>query len=86
MESKVPGIKAAHAIISTACREGRGDVGAYDEAAARLRSEYEKLLKHWPREKGAKFHIALTVEYQCDDPGRPVPPHGSGPAHPYRSD
>ncbi len=63
MESKVPGIKAAHAIISTNCRAMRGDIGAYDEAVLRLRSDYEKLLSHWPREKGAKFHVVLTVEY-----------------------
>jgi hypothetical protein len=58
----VPGVKAKHAVISTACREGRGDAGAADEALARLRSELEALLESWPRERGATFHLLLTVD------------------------
>ena len=35
----IPGSKAKHCIVTDACRENRGDVGAVDEAPARLRKE-----------------------------------------------
>ena len=58
----LPGVKAKHVMISTACREGRGDNGAAVEATAVLHAELIELLKRWPREKGASFHLVLTVD------------------------
>jgi len=64
METKVPGIKAAHAVITENCRVVQGgDVEAFDEASRRLRGEYEQLLDAWPQGKGASFHLVLTVDY-----------------------
>lgn len=63
METKIPGIKCKHAIISDACRE-KGDVTAFDEAAIHLLMEYKKLTSGpWPKGRGAKFHLVLTVDY-----------------------
>jgi len=57
-----PGIKAKHAIISPRCRVVRGGPGeAFDEAAARVKAEYETLLE-FDSNKAANFHLILTVE------------------------
>lgn len=63
-ESKLPGIKARHAVISDLCRSGKGDEGAIDEALARLRETYLECVAGWAREgrAGVKYHVALTVE------------------------
>ncbi len=58
----LPGVKAKHAIISTACREGRGDEGAAFHAIAQLSDELFALMDAWPCEKGATFHLVLTVD------------------------
>ena len=58
----LPGIKAKHAVISTSCREGRGDSGARKEAVQRIDDELRVLLRRWPKEKGATFHLVLTVD------------------------
>lgn len=63
----LPGVKAKHAVISTTCRQNRGDEGAADEALARLRAELLTCLANWPQEHGATFHLALTVDRR----GRP---------------
>ncbi len=61
-ESKIPGSMAKHAIISDDCRTNRTDAGALDEAFDRVREEYFRCAAGWPIGKGAKFHIALTIE------------------------
>ena len=58
----LPGVKAKHAIISTACREGRGDAGAAEHGIAELHRKLTELLERWPAEKGATFHLVLTVD------------------------
>jgi len=63
--ARVPGIMALHAIITKQCRLNRTDEGAVDEALARIKSEYVKLMESWPVEgKPVQFHVALTVEYK----------------------
>jgi hypothetical protein len=59
---KLPGLPAAHAIIRDGCREAHGEMGAFEEAVARLRREYEACLAGWPRGKGVQFHVLLIVE------------------------
>ena len=61
-ETKLPGIPARVAVISTECRINRGDQGAIDEALARVRSMMEQTVKLWPLEKGATFFLAFTVD------------------------
>ena len=58
----LPGVKAKHAVISTACREGRGDDGARREAIARIEAELAALLDAWPKDKGATFHVVVLVD------------------------
>ena len=65
----VPGIKSKHAIVSDACREKWGDIGALNEAIRHIRAEYVRLLKHWPLGKDAKFHLVLSVEYETAKKG-----------------
>jgi hypothetical protein len=60
--SSVPGLKAKHAYITDVCRRNRGDVGAIDEALARLRKEAEHLMLGWSPGAGAIFHFVLTIE------------------------
>jgi hypothetical protein len=57
----VPGATAKHAIIRDGCRAAHGDLGAFDEAARRLR-EYEQLLWGWRSTPGVQFHLVLSVE------------------------
>lgn len=61
-EAKIPGIKALHAVITDACRQGRGEEGAIDEALARLRDQYLGLAKFWSDKGGVQFHLVLTVD------------------------
>ena len=63
LRTKIPGIKASHAIITDECRQNRHDIGAFFEASDRVRAEYTKLMHDWPIGKGAEFHLVLTVDY-----------------------
>jgi hypothetical protein len=58
----LPGVKARHVVISTACREAHGDVGACEVAMRQVRGELSRLLASWSRNKGATFHLMLTVD------------------------
>lgn len=60
--SQVPGITAKHAIITPECRAGRTDLGAFDEALDRLRTEYLKVLDLRGEEGPANYHLVLSVE------------------------
>ena len=61
-ETRIPGIKALHAVISDNCRIARGQEGAIDEALLRLRESYMEIVDAWPTGKGTNFHLILTVE------------------------
>ena len=70
----LPGVKAKHAIISPACREGRGDAGAAEAAIGELHRELTELLGNWPADRGATFHLVLTVDKGGrGDPYAPIP-------------
>lgn len=58
----IPGTPAKHCIITEACREGRGDHGAIDEALARIRAEYLECVNGWLVGSGPRFHLVLTLE------------------------
>lgn len=60
-ETKIPGIKTKHAIITKVCRKNRGVDGAFDEAVRRLREDYESLAAA-PANEAANFHLVLTVD------------------------
>lgn len=62
-ESKVPGSVVRHSIITPECRAGRGDIGAFDEAVARARQQYDEIVKGWAnRVDQPKLHLILTFE------------------------
>ncbi len=62
MKTEIPGISAAHAIITDACRVNRGDAGAIDEALARAKNALGQIVEGWEPGKGARFHVVVTVE------------------------
>jgi hypothetical protein len=59
--TETPGIAAHHAIITPTCRQGRGAVGAFEEAVRRLLIEYE-VCAGAAANAEARFHLVLTVE------------------------
>lgn len=67
--SNVPGINARHAVITPTCRANRTDMGAFEEAVARLRSDYERIVAK-RGEDGALYHIVLAVESLSDQQSR----------------
>lgn len=64
------GAHAVHVIITPECRSGRGDEGAWDEAVARARAEYDSIIAGW-RESPVQptLHLVLGLE-------RPFVPFG----------
>lgn len=62
VSTKVPGVKAQHAIISDACRQTWGDFLAFEIAVERLRETYQELTAGWELGKGAQIHLAITLE------------------------
>lgn len=67
--STVPGIAAAHAIITEECRRNRGDVGAFEEAVRRLRKAFDEGLTFWALGTGKRIHLVLTVELPKENEG-----------------
>ena len=59
-ETKIPGLKASHQIISPICRENRGEMGALEEAFERIRATYWNCQNpdtaHW------NFHVVLVAD------------------------
>ena len=53
-------IVAQHAIITSTCRANHTDIGAFDEAVARLRQQYEQSVKGWGDK--ANYHLKLEIE------------------------
>ena len=60
-ESKVPGLKAEHKIITPNCRK-KGDFVAFDEAVAALRYAYRTYLP-LGNNSNANIHLVLTIEH-----------------------
>ena len=58
----IPGACACHAIISDECRSTHGDEGALQESVRRISDHYRRIVDGWCIGKGAKIHIAITVE------------------------
>lgn len=61
--ARIPGQKAKHTFITDACRSGRGDMGAFDEAMERLRAEYASLLAKNPKDHDIRYHLVLTIDW-----------------------
>jgi hypothetical protein len=65
MMDPIPGQVTA-AFITPACRANRGDEGAWDEAVARLRAEYDSILAGW---KDAPEQPTLNLVLTMERPG-----------------
>lgn len=65
--AEVPGSQVTAAFITPDCRANRGDAGAWDEAVARLRAEYDAVLDGW-RAYGTQptLNLVLTMERPTD--------------------
>ncbi len=61
-ETKIPGTKAQHSIISDNCRGIHGDDGALDLALQNLTPIYMETCKNFGKQSGVKIHIVMTVE------------------------
>lgn len=57
------GSPALHAIITPECRASRGDDGAWDEAVARAKANYDTIVAGW-RESPVQptLHLVLGIE------------------------
>ena len=63
------------AFITPECRENRGTEGAFDEAVARLRTEYEAVVAGWADEdETPTFALMLFYERPIPDETAPVVP------------
>ena len=61
--SSTEGTPALHAIITPECRSTRGDEGAWAEAVARAKAEYDAILAGWRRsELQPTLHLVLGIE------------------------
>lgn len=67
MASRIPGIKAIHAIVTPSCRtvprphlDADPVMAAFDEAVLRLRTEYAACCQ--ARKDGFTAHVVLTIE------------------------
>lgn len=61
--SRLPGVKAKHAIITPRCRDVQGgNTEAFEEAARRLLEEYLSIIQMREDREKINFHLVLTVE------------------------
>lgn len=61
-ETKIPGKKAKHAIITNECRDGeKGPLGAFEEGMIRLQDEYMEIVAG---REGTRYnaHLVLVIE------------------------
>lgn len=64
MITKIPGIKAQHAIITDNCRNIHGTDGAFVEAIERLKKNYDNCVEGWDEQKvkGVNYHLVLVIQ------------------------
>lgn len=63
-ETKIPGLKAQHMIVTDNCRQAHGGLlAALDEAYSRLRKTVVKdYLDAWPDGRADELHLVLTAD------------------------
>ena len=61
-ETKIPGSKAHHSIISDNCRNIHGDRDAIIKALEELKEVYYQTCVNFGKESGVQLHVILTVE------------------------
>lgn len=70
----IPGMAASHQIITKQCRENRGTFDAFEEAASRLRDDYDQLARSGIADE-TEIHLVLIVQQERHRvPGPPNPP------------
>ena len=81
--TRLPGIKAIHAIITDNCRTLRTDEGAIDEALARIRAEALSCMGAPGNAKpDVRYHLILTVERALQPSTPEAKPMPVGPVAP----
>lgn len=65
METKIPGLKSGHAIITPTCRANRTTTGAFLEASERIQKLYDQYAEA-EGNKAVNWHLVLVRE----DPAR----------------
>lgn len=63
METKLPGLKTGHQMITPDCRRNRGVMPAFSEAVERIRVSYDKYARA-DANAGVTWHLVLVR----DDP------------------
>lgn len=59
----VPGTQVTAVFITPECRSNRGDMGAWDEAVKRLRTQYDEVVEGWQgRDEQPTLNLVLTME------------------------
>ena len=61
-ETKVPGVKGHHSIISDDCRMNNFDDGAFKIAVERMKTVYKRTCELTPIGTGMNIHIIMTIE------------------------
>lgn len=60
---EVSSFQVTAAFITPECRENRGIEGAWDEAVARLRAEYDAIVEGWKNERRQPtLNLVLTMD------------------------
>lgn len=62
----IPGFVAKHRIITTECRENKGDRNCGHEVRLDITDALFKALDGWPK-GSAKIHVAVTVEREAKE-------------------
>jgi hypothetical protein len=60
--TEMPGSPVAHAIITEECRRNRTDEGAWDEAVARAKAEFDAIVEGWRGRPQPTLHLVLMME------------------------
>jgi hypothetical protein len=61
IETILSGLKSGHRIITPTCRSNRGPLGAFDEAAERLRQTYARYVDG-AANNSVNWHLVLVRE------------------------
>lgn len=58
-ETKIPGVKSAHQMVTPTCRNNHGIDAAFAEALARIKKTYTQLAGS-PHNDGVTWHVVLV--------------------------
>lgn len=62
METKIPGLKAGHQMITPECRANRGVKASFELAATRLGDMFERYADDTEKNSNVTWHLVLIRE------------------------